>query len=145
MTPRLTIYIAGRYSRRLELLAIATWLESKGVRVTSRWLEGLHENIAPRRCAEDDLEDIQAAQGLLFFAENEGSGYQSGGRHVELGAAFVWQKWIWIIGEPENVFHHLSRINVYPTVAAWVRAIAPDVAKDLLGAPAPLLRKMGVR
>jgi len=37
------IYLASRYSRREELCGYRTQLESMGVEVTSRWLNGAHQ------------------------------------------------------------------------------------------------------
>lgn len=121
--PRLRVYIAGRSERRAELQAVAGVLDGEGVAVTSRWLlddEAWALGLASRaKGAEIDLADIDAASGVLSFTEEAGGG--TGGRHVELGYALAKGKWLWIIGPRENVFHHLGRVQVHPTLADWMR------------------------
>jgi len=75
---------------------------------------------SPDKIAEADLEDVARSNGLLFFAEDSSAGYLTGGRHVELGYALGRGLWIWVIGDRENVFHHLPRVRPFATVGAWM-------------------------
>lgn len=125
----LRVYIAGRYSRRAELAAVAAELAARRVIVTSRWLDGRHDAVPPRQCAQEDVEDIDRAQGLLFFAETETAGYMTGGRHWEAGYAYARGLWIWIIGAPENVFHELAgRVSCFATIAQWTDRVLATTA-----------------
>jgi hypothetical protein len=128
----LTVYIAGRYSRRPELLAVAQLLRAQGTIVTSRWLDGRHDKVPPVDCAKDDLEDIDAAHGLLSFTEDN-VGYMSGGRHVEFGYALARGKWLWIVGPFENVFHHLGRVRQFGSVSDWSNYMGESMATPAAG------------
>jgi len=104
-------YLAGRYSRRKELLGYAQQLRDLGHVVTSRWLDGTHE--ALDSCAsqddrsfwaEDDLNDINNADIFLAFTESDSSG--RGGRHFEAGFAAATGKLIVCFGPEEgNIFY----------------------------------------
>lgn len=108
-----TIYLAGRFTRKDELATYANDLEALGYTVTSRWLTGTHDATTEHaltdadlaRFAREDLEDIDAADWLIFFAETPDAGYMSGGRHVEFGYALAKGKSVYVIGPAENVFH----------------------------------------
>lgn len=112
------VYIAGRFSRRDEFNGYAERLRALGYRVEARWLVEEHEwygemdedaRDAARGFARDDLEDVAAADIVLVFTEPPNPGGRNrGGRHVEYGIAIGLHKDIIVVGEPENVFHHLS-------------------------------------
>lgn len=89
-------YLAARYSRRQELLGYADRLRSKGHEVTNRWLSGANETLDKmqvtyaqpdmmRKWAREDLDDIYAADVLVYFTDNEPGG--RGGAAVEFGYA----------------------------------------------------------
>jgi len=42
--------------------------------------------------------------------------WQRGGRHVEFGLALAQGKHLILVGQPENVFHHLPQVRVIPEV-----------------------------
>ena len=126
----MNIYLAARYSRREELLVYKAELEAAGHRVPARWLLGEHQahdgaleieaaaesipGIA-RAFAEDDVEDLRAADLLIAFSEPPRSGNSRGGRHVEFGMALAWGRPIIVIGPAENVFHTLPGVQRWPT------------------------------
>jgi hypothetical protein len=116
----LRVYLAARYSRRTEMQTIGETLTRHGVDVTSRWITGCHEGLPEATCAEDDLADIDRAQGILLFTETPAVGYMSGGRMVGLGYAIGKRKWVWIVGPRENVFCHLGHCGVYATISEWM-------------------------
>lgn len=43
-----------------------------------------------------------------------------GGRHVEFGVAVASCKRLVVIGPRENIFHHLPRVEVFPTLGEWL-------------------------
>lgn len=105
-------YLAGRYDRREELAGYAELLRAAGHEVTSRWLTGEHEarDINPSyhemtMWARADHENIERADVLIAFTEQQCGNYQRGGRHVELGIAIALAKTIVIIGPVENIFY----------------------------------------
>jgi hypothetical protein len=97
--------------------------------VTSRWLNqnpssGYAGGSADtgRGFAERDLEDIMAADGFLFFAEDPAVGIPRGGRHVEFGVAIATSKIMEVVGPMENVFHLLENVKHFPTFDAWLQS-----------------------
>src|SRR3990167_6344379 len=124
------IYLAARYSRREELLSYKADLEAAGHTVPARWLLGEHQAhdgaleveaatesmpAVARLFAEEDVEDLRAADLLIAFSEPPRSGNSRGGRHVEFGMALAWGKPIIVVGPAENVFHTLPVVRRWPT------------------------------
>ncbi len=134
------IYLAARYSRRLELCEYRSLLEAEGHQVTSRWLNGQHqisdsgapigeraellvegddggtsaEAIAMReRFAIEDFKDVQSCDLLIAFTEPPRSRHSRGGRHVELGLAMGMMKRVWVIGYRENIFCWLEDVRFF--------------------------------
>ena len=123
------IYLAGRYSLRSELKAVADGLRLEGHVVTSRWLEGGHELTPEQMAVEEasdsmppsaqvfaleDREDVRDCNTLVAFTEAPGARYSRGGRHVELGMAIGWGKRVIVVGPAENIFHTLPQ-----RLSAW--------------------------
>lgn len=123
-------YLAARYSRKNEIKGLVPIFGANGISVCSRWL---HETsppdvtlaeVSPEFCQETalvDLEDIEAADVLVFFAEDPLVGTPRGGRHVEFGFALGIGKRIAVIGkERENIFHYLPQVSIYPDVKSFL-------------------------
>lgn len=104
------IYTAARYARRLELLDYAKKLSDAGHIVTARWVNGDEEGKTLEDVAVMDFEDVQAADMVLVFTDPKGSAQTGGGRHTELGLGYALGKRVWIVGEKEQVFHHLPKV-----------------------------------
>lgn len=138
----LKIYLAGRYGRRDELMDYARDLADKGHIVTSRWLDGTHENDETARAYEagespegavqfavDDVNDVLRASVVISFTESprETSNVvdawraSRGGRHVEFGMALALHKRVIVVGPRENVFHLLPEVEHYFT---WSECLA---------------------
>jgi hypothetical protein len=126
------IYIAASYSRKAECKRLADCLRKHGAVITSEWLDLPQNAKTQAQWAETDIECMNQARGILFFSETPESGYMTGGRHFELGwMARSGDKWLWIIGGTENVFHNLGRMRHYPNVIAWIREIiVPGMQSD---------------
>lgn len=112
------VYLAARYGRRAELSGYAGQLREAGYTVTSRWLdtaeEGAPDFLTIRLWAEQDIEDLDAAETVVCFSEalNEtDSEYSRGGRHVELGYALARDKRVFVVGPVENVFMALGQVH----------------------------------
>ena len=133
---RRSIYLASRYRRRQELISYGDQLKADGHIVTSRWVyaEGRNSdrwaNLAELRMqyAQEDVEDLQAADTVIAFSEEDNSPYSHGGRHVELGMALAWNKDVYLVGNPENIFCHLPAVKLYERWSAALR-------QHLRGAP----------
>ena len=111
------VYLAARYSRRLELLEYAQQLDAAGIEVTSRWLKGGHQITEQQllddkalgiRFASEDWDDMEKADFMIAFTEEPRSAPNRGGRHVEFGIAFALGVMVYIVGPRENVFHALA-------------------------------------
>lgn len=137
------IYLAARYSRRLELCGYRAQLAARGIGVTSRWLDGGHQigtdgqpltEEGERRFeagdasadelrvkfANDDLEDVLAARLLVAFTETPRTATSRGGRHVELGIALGASIPIAVVGPRENIFCWLPQIRHFSSWAAFL-------------------------
>lgn len=132
------LYLAGRYSRRDEFREIATQLRANGFIVTSRWLKenaDLHHKLGDPIDGHDDVatfylktaiidcEDIQAADVILFFAEDPHVGTPRGGRHVEFGYALGIGKRLFVIGGEENIFHYLPNVRNFPNLECFLETV----------------------
>jgi len=116
----LRVYLAARYSLKEQLKVYATELRAEGIEVTSRWLE---EKYSPNTqmgevpynelvmFARTDLQDVEDADVLVFFAEDPENQPRRGGRHVEFGYALAENKTILVVGPIENIFHNLPEIT----------------------------------
>ena len=149
-----TFYLAARYSRREELCAYKSDLEARGHRVPARWLLGEHQvhGLEAARAvegngpvpaaqavlfAEDDMEDLLAADVMVNFTEPPRHGATRGGRHIEMGVALglrragYWWHQIYIVGPLENVFHALPEID--GRFDTWAAFLAHLDARSLTG------------
>jgi hypothetical protein len=141
----MSVYLAARYSRRLELCGYRSDLEDGGIEVTSRWLNGSHQiddkgvpigddgeqrfemgdpalSHWREHFAKEDVADVLAADTLIAFTEEPRSGNSRGGRHVELGIAIGAGLNVIVIGPRENVFCWLPQVDWYAGWAEFVTA-----------------------
>ena len=114
------VYLAARYSKNAEMREFAAYLLAGGyaTEITSRWISGSHEigdhptDEARRRLAQEDLDDLKAADVVIAFSEVPRTMNNArGGRHVEFGLAIALGKRIIVVGPKENVFHYLPGIS----------------------------------
>lgn len=110
------VYLAARYSRKLELREYAKQAEENGIVVGAEWLK---ESESPTSTLEEstpetltkyalqDISDIIDCDAFVFFSESSTEAFVRGGRHVEFGFALALEKPIIIIGKEENIFHYL--------------------------------------
>src|SRR5216684_4706678 len=115
------IYLAAQYSSMLEMREWRDLLQSHGHYCTSSWLTGEHND--PKRNAEYailDLTDIDASSVVISkLLPPRTMSLSRGGRHVEFGYAIAKGKRLICIGnEPENVFHNLPQVELYPHLTA---------------------------
>jgi nucleoside 2-deoxyribosyltransferase len=137
------VYLAARYSRRVEINAYADLLRALGYDVTSRWLLGNHqlddvglsvegEHQERIRFAQEDWEDLTKADLVISFTELPRSAPSRGGRHVEFGVALARGKWCVVVGPRENVFHCLPQVSVFTywneALPVIVRRLPPKVS-----------------
>ena len=154
------IYLASRYSRRIELCGHRKRLEELGHVITSRWLNGGHQisdvgvplgengesliegddgstdvRSASLRSkfAYDDLEDVIASECLIAFTEPPRSNASRGGRHVELGIAIGLKNPVIIVGPRENIFCWLDedRVRHFETFDELMAAFPSRVVNEM--------------
>ena len=148
-----TIYLASRYSRREELCEYRNQLQDLGLVVQARWLNGGHQlsdrgipigedgaalveggeqneasAILRSKFAQDDWEDVNAADTVISFTEPPRSSANRGGRHVEYGIALANKARVIVIGYRENIFHWLPQVEFY---SDWNSAL------NSISSPAP--------
>lgn len=155
------IYLAARYSRRVELCGYRADLEALGIEVTSRWLNGSHQldnqgipitDDGERRFeagdpsvdhlrahfATEDVADVLAAEVLVAFTEEPRVANSRGGRHVELGIALASGKHVVVIGPRENVFCWLPQVEHHadwPSFASTLGGARPGPAENAADRP----------
>lgn len=127
------IYLASAYGRREEMLGYAAELTARGHEITARWIQGLHETppdgIAVEStehhawCAIDDIDDIVSAAAVVSFTG--GDTRKRGGRQVEFGIGVALEKTMVLIGERENVFHHLPSVVHHDSWDAFLASALP--------------------
>jgi nucleoside 2-deoxyribosyltransferase len=109
------IYLAASYDQMELMRRWEKVLHEYGHECTARWIHNAEENekMTLAAAALMDLDDIDAADCIISY--NNGKSTR-GGRHVEFGYALARGKEMIIVGERESVFHHLSNIEVFPTI-----------------------------
>lgn len=111
------IYIAAMYSRMEEMRGPAATLRRLGHEVTARWIDGAEATLDERPSgALMDLEDIDRADAVVSFTQPFGSLYKGGGRHVEFGYGVAKGKRLIVIGDREQIFHHLPQVEVFKSL-----------------------------
>ena len=149
------IYLAARYSRRLDLCRYRDELRSMGHVVQATWLDGQHqvgdtgtplgnagevlvegEDSSGERAARlrekfalDDFDDASTCDMLIAFTEPPRSAPNRGGRHVEMGIALGMGIPVVVIGHRENIFCWLPQVKYFydwRDTREWLKRIAED-------------------
>ena len=126
------VYLAAPYAARDALRNYADDLARFGHECTSSWLSEMTEisagtvGVAPAITDEQasahvftDLRDVARSHALVMWTWPAAEpivtgGGNSGGRHVETGAAMAQGIPVVVIGEPENIFHRASGVTCVP-------------------------------
>jgi hypothetical protein len=127
------IYLAAAYHHYPLMQEVAALLTQHGHTVMSRWIKGAnaaHDGnlFAPevlqrsQQWAQGDLEDVKAAEVLLYFSEP--GTRQRGGKAVEFGVALALGKRLIVVGGFEHLFHTLRAVEHVPTVTAAIALLA---------------------
>jgi nucleoside 2-deoxyribosyltransferase len=136
------VYLAGPFASRPILALARTELQQIGWTVSSRWPDSTEDSDTDTsaevqaQAAVADLEDIRQASDLVVVFTAQSVGLRpavSGGRHVETGYALALRLPVIVVGEPENVFHHLPQVTVVPD---WHQAVL-ELADRLVQHHAP--------
>lgn len=140
------IYLASRYSRRVELCGYRDQLTKLGHDVQARWLNGGHQlsntgnpigdngeklveeggdDAAKLRAhfANDDWEDVNGAECVINFTEPPRSDASRGGRHVEFGIALARGVRVIAVGYRENIFHWLPQVEFHDNFESALKSL----------------------
>jgi hypothetical protein len=116
------LYLAAAFSRQKEIKEVAVRLESKGIEITSRWLDVKKERLEN---AFMDVEDVRRANILVRFTDHIRNTptyiisenvyapmrFISGARHFETGLAWERGIPIIIVGGKQNIFDEFPNIR----------------------------------
>jgi nucleoside 2-deoxyribosyltransferase len=128
------VYIAARFSRRHEAHALGKELQSKGYRISCRWIRPGDSHVMPvglseqaedserARFAAEDMEDIYGCDWMISLTEQPRSNGR-GGRHVEFGVGLALGKVLTVIGPRETVFHHLPGIEHFNSIGEFLESV----------------------
>ena len=122
----MNLYITARFARKDEMIRYAQDLNRLGHQVTSRWLGVEFDSSTPLTdpswsdLAQQDLDDIHAADALVCFTEPSGGGRA---RHVEFGIGLGLGKRLIVVGTAEHLFQALPQVETYPEWEALITAI----------------------
>lgn len=118
------VYLAGRFSAKLDIAAKAEELKAAGFEITSRWLAEVMNCNAQLTDVSDsyllqhaieDVEDVRRADVTVLFTVEPTTATVRGGRHFESGMAYGFGKLLITCGPIENIFHHLPNVKNYAT------------------------------
>jgi hypothetical protein len=150
------IYLAARYSRRLELCHYREQLAEMGHFIQARWLNGGHQlddvgkpigdsgeqlvegtgaasevRAAELRAkfAQDDWEDVSTADWVISFTEAPRTTGNRGGRHVEFGIALANRARVTVIGYRENIFHWLPQVEFFSTWPEFLSSLCASASR----------------
>jgi hypothetical protein len=115
------IYLASRYSRRIEMEDFARALQELGFEITSEWVWGQRDIVGNPEQAQHyatlDRLDLLRAELVINFAEPKEVDYPRGSRHVEFGMAYERGKVCYVVGRHgtslECVFHNLKGVVIF--------------------------------
>jgi ACR3 family arsenite efflux pump ArsB len=109
------LYLAAAFSRRKEILKVASKLHGLGYTITSRWLaEAPNMNLV--QVAIRDLSDVRASDILIRFTDDLSmelvqSHLCTGSRMFEAGVAYEHGIQVVVVGGYQPIFDHLPDIN----------------------------------
>lgn len=105
-------YIAADSSFQFEARELRNKLRTRGVEITSSWIDAKLEAFHPtteydlERAAIKNFDDIDRAFFLIAYNPEYRHKMGTGGRHVEMGYALAKFKQVLYVGQKlENVFH----------------------------------------
>jgi nucleoside 2-deoxyribosyltransferase len=120
------IYLAARWALREHLLPQVAEIEARGHLCTSRWITEVAPETPPAIAARIDLTNIHGSDVLILLADEpdcDDPNAISGGRHFESGYACALGLRVFVVGRPQNVFHHDHRVRVVATLEEALDAL----------------------
>jgi hypothetical protein len=113
-------YLCSQFARQEEMRGYRRYLELIGWEVVSTWIDEEEDcSNKSKDYAKTDLKDLEIANVIIAFTGPPYYGtleeIARGARHAEFGYALAKEKLIILIGNKENIFHHLDKVNQYDT------------------------------
>ncbi len=110
------VYLAAPWVRRIQARIARRALQDAGYVVTSRWLDVDETKTTQAAEAQNDFDDLVQCDALVVLNLEK-----SEGKAVEQGIALGRKMPIIAVGEERlNVFQHLPRIKLVPTLDAAI-------------------------
>lgn len=109
------IYLAARWPRMNEMAGYALQIEGLGHEITAQWVFNAEAGKTREENALMDFRDVSRSDLVVSFTHPRGSMQTGGGRHTEFGLAAAWDIENWIVGEREQIFHHLPDVLQFDT------------------------------
>ena len=127
------VYLAAQYARKAEIAEYARQLNALGHEVVSTWTDEPYSPTVQlaevseqdlREIAERDINEVLRSDALVLFSVSDKAPTYRNGRLVEFGIALALDKRLLVCGPRENIFHHLSDVEVYPDWETVKRALS---------------------
>lgn len=125
-------YLAAPFSYKDEIAKKAKQLQNRRIGVTSTWP---WEDAAPQATLADlgdnhlivngrkDIDEIDAADGVILFTREPTTPFVRGGRMHEFGYAHGKGKRLIVCGPKENIFHYLPEVEVFDSWEVLLTAL----------------------
>lgn len=123
------IYLAASFARREEMEEYRHQLIDLGHDVTSYWIVRdpvPYESLNPTQrmyAAIQDHVEVTQCDMLVQFSSVGIDVPTHGGRHTEFGIALEGRKHLVLVGECEQIFHHLPQVRQYRTWEQFINAL----------------------
>lgn len=135
----LNVYIVAPWRKKTLVKACNADLLRHGHRPLARWPEEEDGPAYPTDTIDRGTANALAAEyvrtillpelDVMVAFDNDGQISLGGGRHFELGMAYVLEKKLALVGRPEHLFHALSTVNhfdLWSDCLSWLDQGAPE-------------------
>lgn len=113
------IYVASRFSRKDEMRMYCDTLKDQGFEVVATWVYGSEDGMSREDIAALDYTDLMKADVTIVFTDPYESLQKGGARHSEMAFAYMAGQRVILVGEREQVFHHLPRSDMFMVNDSW--------------------------
>ena len=119
-------YMAAQYWSRPTVEKVAGYVRALGHKVVSTWHVGEAQTDPPPKpkpVAIHDHLQLMSSEVVVVFSNMPEFKPSTGCTNVELGMALGFEKRVLLVGERENMFHHLPMIRRFDTPAKLLVAL----------------------
>jgi hypothetical protein len=132
----LSVYIAARYSRKVEVAELAMKINQLGAKVCTEWfleiddpdtdLDTVDDELLENR-AHRDIKEMRCADICISLTEDPKTCWKRGGRHNEFGFCLALGLPLWIVGPRETIYHYLSWVERFSTVDEMLESLKEEI------------------